>query len=151
MRTVLLTLIALSLALSSGCTQTVKVSMSSAVLRLDGVVKSPNGEERFLLTFSNGLPRSVRFYEISPDRLACAIQMEEAGRWTNVNAVSYCATGWDTILVKPGESHQMTIPAYPFRKPWRVGIQYWEVEPDGSIQHESPREVWTDTLPPPRR
>ena len=108
------------------------------------VVKGADGEACVTLIFSNGLSRAVQLYDVAPDRQIYAIEVRQGGAWTNVNNLTYCGTGLDKILVKPGGLHSMSIPVYTFHQPWRVGLQYWVCSHHGDTEYESPHEVWTD-------
>lgn len=147
MKKITLSVMIILLVFLFGCKQTSPVFSSQIALRFDGSVNDQDG--KFLLfTISNELPCSIQFYEITPDRVSCAIQTQENGQWTDASLPFYCATGWRTTLLKPGESYQMKMHAYSFSKPWRVGMQYWEESSDGSINYELSHRVWTDTLSP---
>lgn len=145
MRRISVTLASVSMVLVFGCGQPTRDPMAKVVLHIEEAFQDEDG---LLLTFSNGLPRPVRFYEITPDLLVCQIQFERQGQWTSVNPMNYCMTGRDTVLVKAGGSHRMKLPASRFSEPWRIGMTYWEVLPDGFIHYEVPLVVWSKTQLP---
>jgi len=131
-----------------GCVRATRNQALSPRLRFEGITHGLGEEKGMVFLISNALPKSISFWDIKPDRVVCEIQVKKNGQWTSVNPLSYCATGWETILIKPGDIYRVTLPSYSFRMPWRIGLQYWEVSEGDITKMGTPRQMWTDPLPP---
>ncbi len=122
MKTLLPLLIALII---SGCRSPYLSGNGTPPLLTYGGVVTQSSTNYLLFTLSNASNHAISFYEITPKRTACAIELMRNGSWSNINTLGYCATGWDAIILSPGASHAMLMEYIPIPETWRIGMSYW--------------------------